>query len=56
MMPSEPVKVFVYGGFGSWLGFLQGGPPPVVKKVELPKNWAQLVKKYQNIVPMYMRY
>jgi hypothetical protein len=52
----EPVKVFVFGGFGSWMGFLQGGPPAVTKKVELPKKWAQLVKKYQNVVPTYARY
>jgi hypothetical protein len=52
----DPVQVFVFGGFGSWMGFLQGGPPPVTKKVELPKNWAQLVKKYKNVVPTYVRY
>jgi hypothetical protein len=52
----EPVKIFVYGGFGSWLGFLQGGPPPITKKIELPKNWPELVKKYRNIVPNYVRY
>jgi hypothetical protein len=52
----EPVKVFVFGGFGSWMGFLQGGPPAVTKKVELPKKWAQLVKKYQNVVPTYVKY
>jgi hypothetical protein len=52
----EPARVFVYGGFGSWLGFAQGGPPPITRKIELPKNWAQLVKKYRNIVPTYVRY
>ncbi len=52
----DPVQIFVVGGFGSWMGILQGGPPPVTKKVELPKNWAQLVKKYKNIVPNYARY
>jgi hypothetical protein len=52
----EPVQIFVLGGFGSWLGFLQGGPSPITKKVELPKNWAQLVKKYKNVVPNYVRY
>jgi hypothetical protein len=52
----DPVQVFVFGGFGSWMGFLQGGPPPITKKVELPAKWAQLVKKYKNIVPTYMRY
>jgi hypothetical protein len=52
----QPVQIFVYGGFGSWIGFLQGGPSPITKKVELPKNWGQLVKKYRNIVPSYVRY
>jgi len=52
----DPVHVFVYGGFGSWMGFLQGGSSPITQKVNLPKNWAQLVKKYKNIVPNYVRY
>jgi len=52
----DPVQVFVFGGFGSWMGFIQGGPPPITRKVELPKNWAQLVKKYRNMVPNYVRY
>ncbi|MGD1118847.1 MAG: hypothetical protein ABR886_05105 [Dehalococcoidales bacterium] len=52
----DPVQVFVFGGFGSWTGVIQGGPPPITKKAELPKNWAQLVKKYKNIVPNYARY
>jgi hypothetical protein len=52
----DPIQVYVYGGFGSWLGFLQGGPPPVIKKAELPANWSQLADKYKNIVPTYVRY
>jgi len=52
----EPVQIYVFGGFGSWLGFLQGGPQPVVRKAELPANWEQLVNKYKNIVPSYVRY
>jgi len=52
----DPVQVFVFGGFGSWTGIAQGGPAPVTKKVELPAKWAQLVKKYKNIVPNYARY
>jgi hypothetical protein len=52
----DPVQIFVFGGFGSWMGFMQGGPNPITKKVELPKNWAQLVKKYKNIVPNYLKY
>jgi len=38
------------------MGFLQGGPDPMITKVELPKNWAQLVKKYRNVVPNYAKY
>jgi hypothetical protein len=52
----DPVQVFVIGGFGSWLGLLQGGPSPMTVKVDLPENWAQLVKKYKNVVPTYVRY
>ncbi len=52
----EPVQVYVFGGFGSWMGFAQGGPPPVTRKAELPKDWVQLVAKYRNIVPNYIRY
>jgi hypothetical protein len=52
----DPVQIFVYGGFGSWMGFLQGGPAPITTKAELPKNWTQLVKKYKNIIPSYLRY
>ena len=52
----DPVQVLVFGGFGSWLGFAQGGPPPVTRKAVLPKDWAKLVTKYKNIVPNYLRY
>jgi hypothetical protein len=56
--PERPnlVQIYVFGGFGSWLGFLHGGPSLITKKVELPENWAQLVKKYKNVVPNYFRY
>ncbi len=52
----DPVQIFVYGGFGSWMGFCQGGPPQITKKIELPKNWTKLVAKYKNIVPTYVKY
>jgi hypothetical protein len=56
--PERPnlVQIYVFGGFGSWLGFLHGGPSLITKKVELPENWAQLVKKYKNVVPNYFKY
>ena len=52
----EPVQVYVFGGFVSWLGFMQGGPSPITRKAELPADWARLVAKYKNIVPNYVRY
>jgi hypothetical protein len=52
----EPVQIYVFGGFGSWLGFLQGGPQPVIRKANPPAKWASLVEKYKNIVPSYVRY
>ncbi len=52
----DPAKVIVFGGFGSWMGFIQGGPPPITRKLTLPKDWDKLVAKYENIVPNYVRY
>ena len=52
----HPVKVFVFGGFGSWMGFIQGGPPPVTKKVVLPENWDEVAARYKNLVPNYLQY
>ena len=52
----DPIQVYVFGGFGSWMGFAHGGPPPVTRKAVLPRNWAKLVAKYKNIVPNYLRY
>ena len=52
----DPVRVLVFGGFGSWMAFAQGGPPPVTRKAVLPKDWSKLVNKYKNIAPNYLRY
>jgi hypothetical protein len=52
----EPVQIYVIGGFGSWIGFLQGGPQPVIKKADLPGTWDKLVAKYKSIEPSYVRY
>jgi hypothetical protein len=41
--------IAAYGGGGD-----HGGP--VTKKIELPKNWSKLVKKYEDIVPNYAQY
>jgi hypothetical protein len=52
----EPVQIYCVGGFGSWMGFLQGGPQPIITKVELPKSWDKLVAKYRSVTPSYFRY
>jgi hypothetical protein len=50
------VKVFVMGGPGADTGMLMGQGRWITKKVELPADWNNLVKKYGNIVPTYARY
>jgi len=52
----EPVQIYCVGGFGSWMGFLQGGPQPIITKVELPKSWDKVVAKYRSVAPSYFRY
>ena len=52
--------IIVAGGPGAWTGLLRsvGGIENefVTVKINLPKNWDKLVKKYSNIVPNYARY
>jgi hypothetical protein len=43
------VDIAAYGGGGD-----HGGPS--TKKIELPANWNELVKKYEDIVPTYAPY
>jgi hypothetical protein len=54
------IRVVVGGGAGNFMGLLVGSVWPnhdwTTKKVELPANWAQLVKKYKDLVPNYVRY
>jgi hypothetical protein len=54
---SDAIRVLVAGGVGG-LGVAMaiGGWTWVTKKVELPKNWDKLVKKYRDLVPTYVRY
>ena len=54
----DDIVVFVGGGrngnfFGLFSGGYLGGGKFVTKKVELPRNWEALVKKYKNVVPNY---
>jgi hypothetical protein len=50
------IRVFVAGGPGNFIGLIMGGISWVTKKAELPRNWAELVKKWKDIVPKYVKY
>jgi hypothetical protein len=56
----EMMRILVAGGPGVFIGQLMGsGVVPsqkTIKKIELPKNWESLVKKYKDVVPVYARY
>ncbi|MBI4320556.1 MAG: hypothetical protein HY675_18860 [Chloroflexi bacterium] len=57
----QDITICVSGGPGNFLGLTLTGhswkrPRPVTRKVETPKNWEQVVRKYQNLVPRYARY
>jgi hypothetical protein len=57
---TEGLMILVAGGPGAWMGMLRsvGGIKNdfVTKKIDLPRNWEELVKKYKNVVPHYVRY
>jgi hypothetical protein len=54
------IRIIVAGGPGAFIAHaVGGGATPGMKqtqKIELPKNWDNLVKKYKNIVPTYAKY
>ena len=57
---TDSLMIIVAGGPGAWTGLLRsvGGIENefVTVKINLPKNWESLVKKYSNIVPNYASY
>jgi len=57
---TDTLLVLVAGGPGAWTGMLRsvGGIKNdfVTKKIKLPRNWDELVKKYKNVVPTYAMY
>ncbi len=52
------VQIIVAGGPGPcWMGLLKSfGGKGVTHKVELPANWDSLVRKYKDLVPLYVKY
>jgi hypothetical protein len=56
----EMMRIVVAGGPGVFMGQLMGSfavlGPKTIKKIELPKDWDNLVKKYKDVVPVYAKY
>jgi hypothetical protein len=54
------IRIIVAGGPGAFIAHTVGGGATPGKKqtqkIELPKNWDKLVKKYKNVVPTYAKY
>ena len=54
------IRVIVGGGPGAFVAHLIGGGATPgkkeIQKIEFPKNWDNLVARYKNIVPVYMKY
>jgi hypothetical protein len=61
IVPSpDHIRILVTGGPGAFVALVCGAGLPgrefVTKKLGLPSNWAKLVAKYTNLVPVYERY
>ena len=57
---TDELMILVAGGPGAWMAALRSVGSVrnsfVTKKIELPRNWNELVKKYKNVVPVYAEY
>jgi hypothetical protein len=60
LLNPQDIMLIVGGGPGTFMALLRsaGGfnNSFVTKKIELPRKWPQLVAKYKNLVPVYVRY
>jgi hypothetical protein len=56
----ELMRIIVAGGAGVFMGQLMGSwaipSQKTLKKIELPKNWDSLVRKYRSVIPTYAKY
>jgi len=54
------IRILVAGGPGAFMGLLGGSWFPkadwITRKVEIPADWDNLVRKYKDLVPTYIRY
>ncbi len=59
-LSEEDFIVVVAGGPGTWMGLFRsaGGFENsfVTKKIELPRDWKNLVARYKDLVPSYVKY
>ena len=55
---TDSFRILVAGGAGNIMAMFTGAAFHcwIMKKVELPANWDNLVKKYRDVVPTYVRY
>ncbi len=52
----DSVRVLCAGGPGAWIGLVMGVGRWVSRPIALPANWDQLVRRYREYVPNYLRY
>jgi hypothetical protein len=53
----QAISIIVAGGPGAMIGLhMPGFARKEIRKVNLPSNWDNLVKKYKDITPVYARY
>jgi hypothetical protein len=59
-LKDEDFMIVVAGGPGTWMGLLASaggfGNSFVARKIDLPRNWDTLTKKYNTLVPAYVKY
>jgi hypothetical protein len=56
VLDANSISIFVAGGRGQWIGMITGPGNEITRKIELPKKWDEIVDKYKDIVPKYIRY
>jgi len=54
----DVIRIIVGGGAGNQMGIINGAPfhRRISRKIEFPANWSQLIKKYRNEVPAYLKH
>jgi hypothetical protein len=53
---ADALRVVVVGGPGTFMGLAYGAGGWVTKRIHLPANWEDVVRKYRGYVPQHVRY